>query len=317
MRNILIQIIVILFLAACSQESTTSKYQVEENAQINNNFESSLQEYLVGLINGEKEIISKYFYKDAVKHFNKYTNYEFKINEFIEEHITQSALKAKKIYEEKGVKHFYKIEREINNIIMNDYLISAFLVSDNVVLGEKSIRDTIRVLGFKKGCDIEFITISESIENILLYRFNKGDVQEILNTAFEGGYFDFLQKMNDEIFKEYEWRLEAIGKSKDDLFTYNDKLKTKMLSEGLGEIPKKIEFSSSKNRLKLTSLKGKKKFTNYSLSSETIQLPLDEMTSNFKYTIKESGLGVYYFDLYMSGNNQEVVLAYQGYEKKD
>ena len=315
MKTVLIQIIIIFIFASCNQGGETSKYNAEEKANSNLKIETTLQEYLDALINGKKETISKYFYKDAVRHLSKYADYEFKIDEFIEENIIQPALKAKKLYEEKGVRHYYEIEDEINNMEMNNYLISSFLVTDNLVLGEKSIKDTTRFLSFQKGSDVEFIAISEGIENILLYRFNEDEVQKILNTAFEGNYSDFLKKINDETFKEYEWRLEALGQNKDNLFTYNNKLKAKMLSVSKGEIFEKIEFSNLKNNLELISLEGDIKIANYFLSSETIELSIDGMTNKLKYTIKESGIGVYYLNLYLHENNQELVLAYKGYEK--
>lgn len=306
--------IIFLFITACNRVNETVNPQSKENSDIT--IKNALQDYLDALINGDKEVIIKYFYKDAVKHFNKYANYEFKIDEFIEENIIKKVVETKKLYEEKGIKHYFKIEDEINNVKINNYLVSSFLVSDNVVLGEKSVKDTTKILAFRIGSDLEFIAISGGIENILGYRFSEIEVRKILNSAFKGKYSDYLEKNNDKFFKEYEWRLEALGQNEDNLLAYNNQQKVKMISEGI-EVIEKIQFSVLKNKLELTNSNGEKKLANYIISSETIELPFEGITYKVKYTIKESGIGIYYLDLYLQEDNQGIVFSYQGYERKN
>jgi hypothetical protein len=90
-----------------------------------------------------------------------------------------------------------------------------------------------------------------------------------------------------------------------------------MISDGSGEIPHMLEYSNSQNNLVLINLKGEKKLTNYSISAETIHIPLDGMIKKLEYTIEESGIGIYYFDLYLRENNDEIVLTYKGYAKQN
>jgi hypothetical protein len=181
-------------LIACNGGNETSKIQENGILKSEVDLKSTLQNYLDALINPDKEIISLYFYKDAVKHFSKYANFEFKLNEFIEENLVQSALDAKNLYVEQGVNHFYSIDKEIDMLIIKNYTINSFLVIDNLVLGEKSIRDTSRVLAFQKGSNIEFLAVTKEVENILSYKFNKDEIEKILNSTFEGNYAKILKR---------------------------------------------------------------------------------------------------------------------------
>lgn len=304
----------ILFLCfiACDNTGTQSEtYSVINNSNLDEEkIESVLQNYLDALINGDKEIISQMHYSDIKKHFNKYSSRNDKLEDVIEEHMVKPALVAKKRLEEEGITQYYKIERKIGEQKINDYTISSFLVTKNLTLGDRALRDTIRMIAFNSGSKIEFMSASEGAESILSYRFDELEINQILQFAFEGKYGNLKKKINRPIFQNYDWKLEAIGSSQETLRKYNAGLKGEIISIGLGDIPENMMFSNG-TKFDLYSVSGDKRRVELDIKEDYIY-GIDNPHGN-RYDISESGIGLYYFDLFVEIINEEIVFVYKGY----
>lgn len=302
----ILSILVALFLGSCNHMGNK-----QEDDSLN--IELVLQRYLDALINGNADTISKYFYKDAQKHIVKFSEYE-NFDSFVEDILVNQAKLEKEKNDKNGFRHFYQIERRVDQINIKGYEITTFVVTNNLVQGSKNIADTIRIIAFQKASEIEFITISDKIETFLSYKFSKSEIETILNSALEGKYENYLTDINTQLFKEQVWLLEAMGNSVDKLVKI-DRVKNDLIRDGFGELPQTFLYLPSYKKIQISSIAGASKLVDLSLSAKTITLPFQKLDNNINYEIEESGIGMYYLYLYYTDGKDNLVFAYHSYSK--
>jgi len=277
--------------------------------------ETSLNTYLNGLINGDVEVVEKYFYEDVFNHLNKHSEPGFDSKTFMIETFKENAIQTKQIYSEKKIEYFYKILRRIDRIRIREFDIFLFQVTENFLSESSSEIDTLQFIGFKRNSTLQFLSVSEGVENILSYAFNPDETSHILNAALEGGYNEFLGSVNNNLFKSHIWQLEAYGVgNSDNLIEFDEELKLTFVDKGVIDLPQKFRLYNSAGDFEITDLAGGVRLESINLSHDKIEFKVDGSPEKFNFKIRESGVNLYYLDLELESNGERIFFVYKGFE---
>lgn len=303
----------LFFVCSCSNDSTSpNNYGKDLEFE---EVETSLNVFLNGLLNGDIEVIEKYFYEDVFKHLNKYSEPGFDSKTYMIESVKLRAIQAKQHFSEKNIRHSYKILRKIDRIRIREFDIFFFQVTESFVSESSSEIDTLQFIGLKKNTTLQFLSVSEGIENILSYAFNPNEISLVLNTALEGGYNEFLGRINNNLFKSHIWQLEAYGLgNSDNLIEFNEELKLTFVDNGAIDLPQKFRLFNSAGDFEITDMAGGVRVEAISLSHDKIEFSVDGLTEKFNFKIRESGVNLYYLDLELESNGKRVFFVYKGFE---
>jgi hypothetical protein len=178
------------------------------------------------------------------------------------------------------------------------------------------------MLSINKNDKLEFIAISDgsalnyNIEKILLYNFSIDETKEILNMALEGKYAIFKDAENLSLLMKYEWNLEALGMTSDDLKPYhpNSELHPSGYSVDAIHLPENISPSDSLGELLVRSIYGQNVTRKISLEGNLLSILIDGYTGNVDFKIYESGYDLFYLDITLYIDNSTLVLVYKGRE---
>tara|TARA_Y100000385_G_scaffold288092_1_gene353838 strand:+ start:1081 stop:2049 length:969 start_codon:yes stop_codon:yes gene_type:complete len=320
MRLYLAICLITFSILGCSEEVTPLDYQetlssIQIVDHLDLNVRASLQEYLNALLIGEKDTLSKYFFKDILKYINSESVFKLKIDDIIDG-IIAPALKAQKTFSEGGAQQFYKIEGLMDSVVINEYLVSMYLVSHNITLDSKSLRDTMSMLAIQKAEVLEFLSVTEDAKDVLSYKFTNQEIEQILAFS-DPEYFNSFEKINDRIFKNNEWTLVAFGQG-EKLVKYKDDVEIEFLNQDLGGIIQTIQYLEESNELKLISLNGEIQTVKYSLDEYEIYIPIEGLNdNNIEYSIESHDEGPPTFTMHLFEKKNTVDLIYEGYEKKN
>jgi hypothetical protein len=305
-------------LQACDSDSSTLNKQTKEHfSNSDNNANKStreqLEDYYQAMLDGNRDVIVKYLHGDVVQHINSITNFEFELVEFIDEELVKQAIHAKKVYDENGIRHYFKVVKQSESIKVGDKEVQSFAVLDILEKGEKIKADTSNILGISKNGITKFTSSIEDPEKVLSYSFSQDEILTILNLVHDGKYQAYLDKNHTKLLNSHIWTLEAFGKNSDKLAAFKPLVKEAILEQGLGSLPERLSIHNDKLNIQL--IDGKQYADRFSVSGGNIRFNVPTVGNDFKYVIQKTGVDengdpIYYLDIYYTDGNDTVVLVY-------